>query len=145
MWHARMSAVVLAVDTFVTTCSAPALLLCPTGLSDNAAGDVRPGKGRRGAAVRARELAAVALRVYEAGGAGIRVPLPHDHSLVSVLREALAPPTTAGPGSSIAASTAREYAALRAGAGEVASALLGMYLARQVRSCCALHYCVNNL
>lgn len=40
-------------------------------------------------AVRAQQLAEVALAVYEKGGPGIHVPLDSSHALVSVLNSAL--------------------------------------------------------
>lgn len=83
----------------------------------------------RTAALRARELAEVSLKVYEAGGKTIHVPLPPEHMLVLILKEVLAPSGTAATGAA-----AKEHAALRAGAMEVAEALLDGILQQQVGS-----------
>lgn len=88
-------------------------------------------------AVRAAELAAVSLRLYEAGGKAIHVPLPPDHGLIVILREVLG---TASSSSAAAPSTKelKELAQLREGAAEVAQALLEMIL-QQHQQVCHMH------
>jgi hypothetical protein len=78
-------------------------------------------------AVRAAELAAVSLRLYEAGGKTIRLPLAPEFGLIVILREVLG---TAGSSSVVVPSTKelKELAQLRDGAAEVAQALLEMIL-----------------
>jgi hypothetical protein len=88
----------------------------------------------RTATVRARELADVSLKVYEAGGKAIHVPLPTDHPLVVILKEVLGTGSTSG--AAVGGAAAKELAALRAGASEVADALLTGVLQQQVRGGC---------
>jgi hypothetical protein len=85
-------------------------------------------------AVRAAELAAVSLRLYEAGGKAIHVPLPPDHGLIVILREVLG---TAGSSSAAVPTTKelKELAQLREGAAEVAQALLEMILQQHQQVC----------
>lgn len=101
-------------------------VVCPAGLGD---GEVAPStaSAARTPALRAAELAAVCLQLYEAGGRTIHVPLPPDNGLIVIVREVLgkgssssaAPPTT---------KELKEQALLQEGACEVAQALLEMIL-----------------
>jgi hypothetical protein len=78
-------------------------------------------------AVRAAELAAVSLRLYEAGGRAIHVPLAPDNGLIVILKEVLGTASS----SSMATPSAKEQkelAQLREGAADVAQALLEMIL-----------------
>lgn len=90
-------------------------------------------------AVRAAELAAVSLRLYEAGGKAIHLPLVPEFGLIVILREVLG---TAGSSSVVVPTTKelKELAQLRDGAAEVAQALLEMILQQhqQVRICTAV-------
>jgi predicted nicotinamide N-methyase len=72
---------------------------------------------------RAQDLADVALRVYDSGAKAVRVPLASNHPLVVVIRECL----SSGSGSS-----AKQAAAVLAGAQEVAEALLELIIQAQV-------------
>lgn len=107
-----------------------------TGLGD---GEVAAASSAavRTPAVRAAELAAVSLRLYEAGGKAIHVPLPPDHGLIVILREVLG---TAGSSSAAVPSTKelKEMAQLREGAAQVAQALLEMIL-QQHQQVCHVH------
>lgn len=96
----------------------------------------------RTAAVRARELADVSLKVYEAGGKAIHVPLSADHPLVVILKEVLG--TGSSSGAAAGGAAAKELAVLRAGAREVADALLTGVLQQQVRGV-RLHAVVSQL
>eukprot|EP00878_Enallax_costatus_P029041 GHUV01031424.1.p1 GENE.GHUV01031424.1~~GHUV01031424.1.p1 ORF type:complete len:191 (+),score=64.86 GHUV01031424.1:437-1009(+) len=86
-----------------------------------------PNSSTRTAEIRARELADVALKAYDAGGRAIHVPLGSDYPLVVILKEVL------GTGSSSSGGSARELSAVRAGAAEVAQALLTVVLQQQVK------------
>jgi carbamoylphosphate synthase large subunit len=90
----------------------------------------------RAPAVRAAELAAVSLRLYEASGKAIHVPLAPEFGLVVILREVLG---TAGSSSVVVPTTKelKELAQLRDGAADVAQALLEMVLQQhqQARNC----------
>ncbi|WIA08603.1 hypothetical protein OEZ85_008032 [Tetradesmus obliquus] len=106
------------------------------GLSDGATGSTNASTtggaeahAVRTAAVRARELADVSLKVYEAGGKAIHVPLPADHPLVVILKEVLG--TGSSSGAAAGGAAAKELAVLRAGAREVADALLTGVLQQQ--------------
>jgi hypothetical protein len=80
----------------------------------------------------------VSLKVYEAGGKAIHVPLPSDHPLVVILKEVLG--TGSSSGAAVGGAAGKELAVLRAGAREVADALLTGVLQQQVRAsrppCC---------
>jgi hypothetical protein len=124
------------------------LTLLFTGLSDGATGSTNASTtggveshAARTAAVRAKELADVSLKVYEAGGKAIHVPLPLDHPLVVILKEVLGTGSTNG--AAVSGAAAKELAALRAGAREVADALLTGVLQQQVRgsSPCICYIC----
>jgi hypothetical protein len=73
----------------------------------------------------------VSLKVYEAGGKAIHVPLPADHPLIVILKEVLG--TGSSSGAAAVGAAAKELAVLRAGAREVADALLTGVLQQQVR------------
>jgi hypothetical protein len=90
--------------------------------------------------VRAHELATVASHVYEASGnKTIHMPLPPDHHLVLVLKEVLGTGSSSSGGGGAGAAHSKEtkehkeQAAMRAGAAEVAEALLSLVLQQQVR------------
>lgn len=94
----------------------------------------------RTADIRARELADVALKAYEAGGKALHVPLGSDHPLVVILKEVLGTGSSGG-----GAGSARELSAVRAGAAQVAQALLNMVLQQQVRrmrAVCSVYPCL---
>lgn len=96
-----------------------------TGLSDTPVSSAS--STTRTADIRARELADVALKAYEAGGKAIHVPLAQDYPLVVILKEALGTGSVGGAGAA-----ARELSAVRAGAEEVAQELLNMVVQQQV-------------
>lgn len=119
-------------STALGWCTSDAAAASRAGLSDGAAAS--DGAPSRTAELRARELAAVALRVYEARGRGIHVPLPPDHALVVILQEVLGLGSSGGAGGAAAAvapAAAKQLAHVRHGAGEVAGALLSLALQAQ--------------
>lgn len=79
----------------------------------------------------------MSLRLYEAGGKAIHVPLPPDHGLIVILREVLG---TAGSSSAAAPSTKelKELVQLREGAADVVQTLLEMIL-QQHQQVCHVH------
>eukprot|EP00775_Hariotina_reticulata_P010526 gene10526-10686_t len=86
--------------------------------------------------VRARELAEVSFRMFEARGKGINVPWPADNPLIVIFQEVLGLSSSAGyvSGSRVGAPSAKELkdtAVLREGAADVAGALLSMFLQLQ--------------
>jgi hypothetical protein len=86
--------------------------------------------------VRAKELAEVSFRMYEARGKGIHVPLPADNPLVVILQEVLGLGSAAvnASGGRVGAPNAKELkdtADLCEGAAEVTGALLSMFLQLQ--------------
>ena len=117
----------------LTTC--PHVLVCPAGLGEGE-GTSSSAATARSAALRATELAAVCLQLYEAGGRTIHVPLPPDNGLIVIVRELLgkAGSSSAAPPTS---KELREQAQLHEGAAEVAQALLEMIL-QQHQQVCAL-------
>lgn len=125
-------------------------------LAGLAEGEAQPSSAAavtRTAAVRAGELAALSLQLYEASGKTIHVPLAADHGLIVIFKEVLG---TAGSSSAAAAPSAKELKeqlVLRQGAADMAEALLNMTLqhhqqvsftVKPVEIRCGLWPCMSN-
>lgn len=118
-------------------CSCEQLLNCSAGLTEDDGTAVSSSSSTvRSPEVRAKELAEVSFRMFEARGKGVNVPWLADNPLIVIFQEVLGlgSPAVNASGGRVGAPSAKELkdtADLREGAADVAGALLLMFLRLQ--------------